>query len=78
MPPIPDDIKDLEQWCNVIRRIQSMAHNQRGYAVVTIQVMVDENGHPVLWTDPAMAKLEPQGRAREFLRSMISGMGRLP
>jgi hypothetical protein len=69
---ITDDIQP--EWLNVIRRLQSVACRQRGYAIVSLQVMVDEHGQPVFWTEPTLTKLEPQRRAQEFLARIISGM----
>ena len=61
-------------WLNIIRRLQSVACRQRGYAILSIQVLVDETGRPVFWTEPEMVKLEPQGRGGQFIAQMISGM----
>ena len=69
---ITQDIKP--DWLNVIRRLQSVACRQKGYAIVSMQVLVDEEGNPVFWTEPSMVKLEPQGRGGQFLAQMICGM----
>ena len=69
---ITQDIKP--DWLNVIRRLQSVAQRQRGYAIVSIQVVVDENGNPVFWCEPDLMKLEPQGRGAQFLAQMIRGI----
>jgi len=69
---ITQDIKS--DWLNVIRRLQSVACQQRGYAIVSIQVVVDESGSPVFWCEPEMMRLEPQGRGAQFLAQMIRGM----
>ena len=55
----PDDIKP--QWFNVIRRLQSVAReNNQGLAILSIRVMVDEDGAPVIWTEPERLLLEPK------------------
>ena len=69
---ITQDIKG--DWLNVIRRLQSVAGQQKGYAIVSIQVVVDETGCPVFWCEPEMIKLEPQGRGAQFLAQMIRGI----
>lgn len=66
------DIKP--DWLNVIRRLQSVAGQQRGYAIVSIQVVVDESGAPVFWCEPQLTKLEPQQRGAQFLAQLISGI----
>ena len=70
--PITEDIRP--DWLNVVRRLQSVACRQRGYAIVSISVIVDENGTPVFWSEPDLLKLEPQGRGAQFLAQIISGM----
>ena len=61
-------------WLNVIRRLQSVSCNQKGFAIVSIQILVDESGCPILWTEPSMVKLEPQSRGTKFLADLISGI----
>jgi len=69
---LTQDIKT--DWLNVIRRLQSVAGQQHGYAIVSIQVVVDETGSPVFWCEPELLKLEPQGRGAQFLAQMIKGI----
>jgi len=69
---LTDDIKP--DWLNVIRRLQSVAGQQKGYAIVSVQVVVDATGTPVFWCEPELLKLEPQGRGAQFLAQMIRGM----
>ena len=71
---ITDDIRP--DWLNVVRRLQSVGCNQRGYALVSIQIMVDCNGTPVFWTEPQLLRFEPQAKAGEFLAQIISGIPR--
>jgi len=66
------DIKSC--WLNIIRRLQSVASQQRGYAVIAIQVVVNERGEPVFWTEPTMTKIEPQVSGSRFLAQVISGL----
>jgi hypothetical protein len=70
--PLTDDIKP--DWLNVIRRLQSVASQQKGYAIISVQVVVDATGAPVFWCEPELMKLEPQGRGAQFLAQMIRGM----
>lgn len=52
----PIDVKP--EWLAVIRRLQSVA-TSRGYSVLTMRVLVDAKGVPVMWLEPEQKKLEP-------------------
>jgi hypothetical protein len=53
--PTPDIQRS---WLNVVRRLQSVADN-RGYAVLTLRVLVGPGGTPVPWAEPQVTRLEP-------------------
>lgn len=61
----PEDVRPqwrgpLLAWLNVIRRLQSVGKQRNGgHAVLTIRVVVREDGAPVFWTEPEITKLEP-------------------
>lgn len=59
------DIKPM--WLNVIRSIQAAACRNNGAAIVTIKVMVDENGDPQFWTKPDITIIEPKRCAEQVL-----------
>jgi len=62
----PEDIKPA--WFNVIRRLQNVAKqsNQR-VGVVSIRILIDQNGDPVSWTEPELVSLEPKRQGAEVL-----------
>jgi len=62
---VTSDVKP--QWLNVIRRLQSACHGNQGLAVLSIRVLVDGEGEPVLWTEPLRTKLEPKSTALDTL-----------
>jgi len=62
---VTEDVKP--QWLNVIRRLQSACHGNQGLAVLSIRVLVDAAGEPVLWTEPLRTKLEPKSTALDTL-----------
>jgi hypothetical protein len=70
--PLTDDIKPC--WLNPIRRLQSMAGQQKGYAILEIKIVVDEHGNPVFWTEPTMTKIEPQSSGARLMAQIISGL----
>jgi len=51
-------------WQRVAARLQSVARTN-GYAVVSIQVLVNQDGNPVYWLDPAVRKVEPRPKGCE-------------
>jgi hypothetical protein len=71
---LPQDIRP--EWFNVIRRLQSVAHEgNQGLAVLEISVLVDEKGDPIVWTEPKRTKLEPWRLANHVLRLLTAGQG---
>lgn len=57
MESIPEDIK--VEWLSLIRRFQSVAKTN-GYAVISINVLVDKSGVPISWLEPKVTKIEPK------------------
>lgn len=66
----PEDVKPawkgpLLAWLNVIRRLQSVGRQRNeGYAVLTIRVLVNQDGTPVTWSEPDVTRLEPLGNGQ--------------
>jgi hypothetical protein len=52
-------------------RLQQVACRQRGYAIITCKVLVDESGDPVYWMDPSMEKIEPINNSKDFLSQLL-------
>jgi hypothetical protein len=55
-------MKDIHHnWLNVIRRIQSVGRSRNvvGCAIVSINVVINERGVPLLWSEPKCTLLEP-------------------
>jgi len=65
----PEDIQ--AQWLSVIRRLQSKAKSE-GLAVLTINILVDQNGVPQAWTEPVQTKIEPKNASSAIL-SLFTG-----
>lgn len=49
-------------WHKLIRRLEQVGRNGV-YSVVSIQILVDECGQPVLWREPDCSKIEPKHNA---------------
>jgi len=63
-----------EQWDKILKRIVSKGREQRGLAVVTIQVVIDATGSPVFWFELEMKRIEPCTSGARFMAELISGM----
>jgi len=69
MPYLPEDIRP--QWLNVIRRLQSVAKSGHdGNAMITVSVLVDQDGYPVSWTEPRRDPMEPKRMAEQALEAL--------
>ena len=63
-----DDIKP--KWFSVIRRLQSVSKSN-GAAIITIKILVDQNGDPVLWTEPEKLLIEPSSKASSIINFLL-------
>ena len=63
----PLDIK--KNWLSVARRMQSVSRTD-GFALVSITVLVDQDGVPRFWTEPKCLKIEPKKSVSEILEIM--------
>lgn len=63
---LPLDIKHYD-WINLVRKLQSIAAQNNGLAIIRVTVLVDGNGKPIQWVEPEITKVEPWRRAVEFL-----------
>lgn len=70
----PQDIR--HGWLKVARRIQAALSGNRGAAIVTIHVIVDENSDPMFWTAPDVILIEPKSQAsalRRIIKALTGG-----
>lgn len=68
---IPDESQDVRsQWLNAARRMQGMAKS-KGVSIITLRVVVDENGDPIFWLSPNIEHVEPAAKAGEFIRRFL-------
>jgi hypothetical protein len=64
------DIKP--KWLNLIRRLQSMARNQSGVACISLTVLVDADGNPLIWETPDITTFEPKIEAERVLATLLA------
>ena len=63
-------MKDIHRdWLNVIRRIQSIGRSRNvvGCAIVSINVVIDEHGAPLIWSEPKCTLIEPMRNNTQLL-----------
>jgi hypothetical protein len=61
---LPEDIN--VKWLPVIRRLQSVAKSQ-GLAIISVAILVNENGDPIAWTSPERTLIEPKKSSEALL-----------
>jgi len=59
-------------WQKVAARMQSEARKTQGYAVVSIQILVNADGNPIMWFEPIMRRIEP--RRCDELAQFLAGV----
>ena len=71
MRSLPLDIRP--QWLNVVRRLQSVARiGNEGFAILSITILVDKEGVPVVWTEPKRTKVEPKTASEDWLDVLLA------
>lgn len=68
---IPEVSQDLRsKWLNAARRMQSIALS-KGISIITLRVVVDENGDPIHWLTPKVEHVEPAASANAFIERFL-------
>lgn len=65
----PLDIK--KPWLSVARRMQSVARTG-GLALVSIVVLVDQDGNPRFWLEPNCKRIEPKRSTHDILDMIVN------
>lgn len=63
----PRDIQTA--WFNVLRRLQA-AGSTEGLSLISITVLVNRDGVPLLWLEPQCRKIEPKKSAQEVIEML--------
>lgn len=69
----------LVKWDSLTKRLAGVAEREctdRGFAMLSIQILVDTTGQPVFWTEPTLTKLEPRVGATVFLDRILQIVAR--
>lgn len=68
MPVNVMDIKS-DKWLSIVARLQRLARTQyiNKCKMIRITVIADNDGNPMIWSEPECTPIEPGGGAREWL-----------
>ena len=61
-------------WRELTNRLSGIADREchkRGFAIMSVDILVHPNGQPVMFTEPRVRKLETRHGAYEFLTKII-------
>lgn len=56
-------VNGLVKWESLVKRLAGVAEREcsnRGFAVMSVEILVDANGEPAFWTEPRLTKIEPR------------------
>lgn len=62
------------KWESLTKRMAAIAEREcsnKGFAVMTVEVLVDSNGEPAFYTEPHLIKIEPRIGATLFLEKIL-------
>ena len=64
------------RWLDVIRTLitRNRNGNNDGIAIISINIIVDGNGTPILWAEPRIRRLSPMASASDNLAEIINGL----
>lgn len=65
-------------WSQFTKRMQGVAEREclnRGFAVVSIDILVGADGEPMFWTQPRLTRLEPRIGGSLFLERILQIIG---
>lgn len=65
------------KWDSVIKRVslaarQELRNNTDGMCLLTISVICDSSGNPILWLAPATRRIEPSRAAAKVLLETVA------
>lgn len=65
-------------WDQFTRRIANVADREctnKGFAVISIDILVGADGEPLFWSEPKITRLEPRIGAVLFMERILEIMG---
>jgi hypothetical protein len=65
---VPPDLELLRPWLALVRRLRKEAKDGGHCAVISLRVIVDQDGTPRHWTVPQRLSLEPRASSEELVK----------
>lgn len=76
---MPIDYDELpKKWEPLVRRMAGIAGRecgQKGFAIMSVEILVDTRGEPAFFTEPKLTKLETRLNASDFLSKILQMLG---
>lgn len=69
-----DSEKLPQKWEPLTKRLAGMADREcgnKGFAIMTVEILVHPSGEPAFWTEPKITKLESRLGAFDFLTKIL-------
>jgi hypothetical protein len=62
------------RWISLARKLQDvsagLSTSHKGYSIVSVRILVDENGEPAFWTKPQLVRVEKIGVQDDLLEQL--------
>lgn len=70
-----DDL--AKKWEPLVKRLAGVADREcdRGFAIMSVEILVAPNGEPAFFTEPKLTKLETRLGAHDFLTKVLRMLG---
>ena len=70
--------EQVERWGALINRLEREARDG-SHSVISVDILTDETGAPLLWTEPEKTRYEPKSGAVQFFEIVARrGASRFP
>ena len=66
--------QQVERWGPLVNRLEHFGRDGSD-SVITVHILTDKLGRPVLWTDPERARFEPRAGVAQVLEKMMNNGG---
>ena len=59
------------KWLNIAAALQAKAAIQNRNSILSINVVVDKSGNPLVWTEPVIKYISPRNHPTDWIRDLI-------
>ena len=64
----------VDRWGALVKRLDNFGRDGSN-SVITVHILTDETGRPLLWTDPERARFEPRSGVAQVLELVMNNRG---